>query len=138
MDGRFRMEGYPPETGGIPMESKTSLTSRGPGLRARAGRAAWGALGAAPATAVALAAFVAIGSVAWHAVAGLQGILICGALGAAVGAAMSGPGTRLARVLGGGIGGIVAGDFALASGEVMPPGTVLWALGGAAYAAVFA
>jgi hypothetical protein len=68
----------------------------------------------------------------------LQGILICGALGAAVGAAMSGPGTRLARVLGGGIGGIVAGDFALASGEVMPPGTIRWAPGGAAYAAVFA
>ena len=119
------------------MESKT-MTSRGPGLRARAGRAASGALGAAPATAVALAAFGAIGSVAWHAGAGLQGILICGALGGAVGAAMSGPGTRLARVLGGGIGGIVAGYFALASGEVMPPGTIRWAPGGAAYAAVFA
>jgi hypothetical protein len=107
-------------------------------LRARAGRAARGALGAAPATALAPAASVAIGSVARHAVAGLQGILICGAPGAAAGAAMSGPGTRLARVLGGGIGGIVAGYFALASGEVMPPGTILSALGGAAHVAVFA
>ena len=120
------------------MESKTSLTSLGSGLRARAGRAAWGALGAALATAVAVAAFVAIGVLSWSAAAGLQGIGICGALGAAAGAALGSLGPRAARIIGGGIGGVVAAYFALAFGEVMPPGTMQWALSGAAYAALFA
>jgi hypothetical protein len=90
------------------------------------------------ATAVALAVFVAIGVISWDAVRGFQGVGICGALGAAAGTALSSPRSRLARVLGGGIGGVVTAYFALASGEMLPPGTAQWALGGAAYAALFA
>ena len=33
---------------------------------------------------------------------------------------------------------MVAGYFALASGEMLPPGTMQWVLGGGDYAAVFA
>ena len=131
------MEGYPPETGGDNHGKQDKSDFTGP-LLAGPGRAASGALGAAMATAVALAAFVAIGSVAWHAVTGLQGIGICGALGAAAGAALGSLGPRAARIIGGGIGGVVAAYFALAFGEVMPPGTMQWALSGAAYAALFA
>jgi hypothetical protein len=90
------------------------------------------------ATSIALAAFVAIGSISWAAVRGLQGVVICGALGAAAGAALSGPGSRLARVLGGAIGGAIGGFFALASAELIPPGTAQWALSGGGYAALFA
>jgi hypothetical protein len=119
------------------MNRSHRLTSRSATAPSSSVRAARGALGAVIATAVALAAFVAIGVVSWDAVRGYQGVGICGALGVAAGAALSGPGSRLARVLGGGIGGVVAGYFALASGEVLPTGTLHWALGGAAYAASF-
>jgi hypothetical protein len=90
------------------------------------------------ATAVALAALVGIGVISWDAVTGFQGIGICGALGAAAGAALGRLGPRAARIIGGGIGGIVAAYFALASGELLPPGTLQWALGGGGYAALFA
>ena len=120
------------------MEDSPRLTSRPATLRSASGRAARGALGAAIATAVALAAFVVIGVISWGAVAGLQGVGICGALGVAAGAALGRPGPRAARIIGGGIGGVVAGYFALASGEMLPPGTMQWALGGGAYAALFA
>jgi hypothetical protein len=69
---------------------------------------------------------------------GLQGVCICGALGAAAGAALSRLAPRAARIIGGGIGGVIAGYFALASGEILPPGTLQWALGGGGYAALFA
>ena len=69
---------------------------------------------------------------------GLQGVCICGALGAAAGAALGRLGPRAARVIGGGIGGGGAGYFALASGEMLPPGTLQWALGGGGYGALFA
>jgi hypothetical protein len=120
------------------MNGSSGLTSRPAVALSAPGRAARGAFGAVIATASGLAAFVAIGVNSWDAARGLQGIGICGALGAAVGAVLSGPGVRLARVLGGGIGGVVAGYFALASGEVLPPGTMQWALGAGAYAALFA
>jgi hypothetical protein len=90
------------------------------------------------ATAVALAAFVMVGVISWGAVRGLQGVCICGTLGAAAGAALGGLGPRAARVIGGGVGGVVAGYFALASGEMLPPGTLRWALGGGGYASLFA
>jgi hypothetical protein len=51
---------------------------------------------------------------------------------------MKGPGPRLARVLGGGLGGLVAGYFAVASGELIPPATVQWAYGGGTFALLFA
>jgi hypothetical protein len=120
------------------MERQTSLTSRDAGYRAPSARAARGAQGAATATAVALAALVVIGVISWDAIAGFQGVCICGALGAAAGAALGGIGPRAARIIGGGIGGGVAGYFALASAEVLPPGTLQWALGGGGYAALFA
>jgi hypothetical protein len=120
------------------MESKTSLTSRAAGLRTTAGQAASGALGAAIATAVALAAFVAIGVISWDAVRGFQGAGICGAQRAADASPLGRLGPRAARLIGGGIGGVVAGYFALASGEILSPGTLQWALGGGGYAALFA
>ena len=95
------------------------------------------ALGTMIATAIGLAAYVVIGVLSLAAARGLQGICICSALGAAAGAALRGPGSRLARVLGGGIGGVVAGYFTVASGEVFPPGTMQWALSGGAYGALF-
>ena len=63
------------------------------------------------ATAVALAALVVIGVISWDAVAGFQGVCICGALGVAAGAALGRPESRAARIIGGGIGGVVAGVF---------------------------
>jgi hypothetical protein len=132
------MEWYPPFKEVTPMPDSPRLTFRPATFTSAFGRAIGGALGAAIATAVALAAFVVITILSWDAVAGLQGVGLCGALGAAAGVALSGPGSRLARVLGGGIGGIVAGYFALASGEMFPPATMQWALGGAAVAASFA
>ncbi len=99
--------------------------------------AARSALGTMIATVIGLAAYVVIGLLSWAAVRGLHGIGLCGALGAATGAALSGPGSRPARVLGGGTGGVVAGYLTLASGEVLPPGTMRWALGGGAYGALF-
>ncbi len=42
-----------------------------------------------------------------------------------------------ARIIGSGIGRVVAGYFALASVEMIPPGTMQWALGGVGYAALF-
>jgi hypothetical protein len=71
-------------------------------------------MGAVIATAVALPAFVAIGVISWDAVAGLQGVCICGALGTAAGAALGSLGLRAPRIIGG---GISASYFALASGE---------------------
>jgi hypothetical protein len=55
------MEGYPIRGEGIPVESKTSLASRCAGFPVPSERAARTALGAVIATAVALAALVAIG-----------------------------------------------------------------------------
>jgi hypothetical protein len=65
------------------------------------------------ATAIGLAAYVVIGALSLAAARGL------------------------ARVLGGGIGGVVAGYFTVASGEVFPPGTMQWAVSGGAYGALF-
>jgi hypothetical protein len=118
------MERYLPDEEGTPMESKTSLTSQGASLRAPTERAARGALGAVIATAVALAALVVLGIISWDAVAGFQGVCISGALGVAAGAALGRLGPRAARILGGGIGAVIAGYFALASGEILPPGTL--------------
>jgi hypothetical protein len=132
------MERYPPDEEGAPMESKTSLTSRGASLRAPTGRAASGALGAVTASAVALAALVVLGIISWDSIAGFQGIYICGAVGAAAGVALGRLGPRAARIIGGGTYGLVAGYFALASAEMLPPGTLQWALGGGGYAAMFA
>jgi hypothetical protein len=120
------------------MESTARLTSRTAGFRFTLGRVARGAIGAVIATAVALAALVVIGVISWDAVARFQGVCICGALGVAAGAVLGRPESRAARVIGGGIGGVVAGYFALASGEMLPPGTMEWALGGGLYAALFA
>jgi hypothetical protein len=120
------------------MESSERLASRPARLQPAFRRAARGALGAVIATALALAAFVAIGVCPWGTVTGLEEVWVCSALGAGAGAVLSGPGSRLPRILGGGIGGVVAGYFALASGEMLPLGTARWALTGGAYAALFA
>jgi hypothetical protein len=120
------------------MESTTRLTSRTAGFRFTTGGVARGAHGAVIATAVALAAFVVIGVISWDAVCGLQGVCICGAVGVAAGAVLGRPESRAARIIGGGIGGVVAAWFALASGEMFPPGTLQWALSGGVYAALFA
>jgi hypothetical protein len=120
------------------METSPRLTPRPAPLPLASGRAAQGALGAVTATAVGLAALVVMGVISWDAVIGFQGVCICGALGAAAGAALGRLGPRAARIIGGGIGGFVAGYFAVASAELLPPGTLQWALGGGGYAALFA
>jgi hypothetical protein len=120
------------------MNGPSRLKSEPARILSALGLAAHGALGALVATSVALFAFVVIGIIAWAAVRGLQGVGICGAFGAAVGAILRTPRSRLARVLGGGVGGVVAGYFAVASAEAFPPGTAAWAYVGATYAALFA
>jgi hypothetical protein len=119
------------------MNESARPTSQPDRIPSASGWAARSALGTMVATTIGLAAYVVIGVVSWSAVRGFQGIGLCGVLGAAAGAALSGPGSRVARVLGGGIGGVVAGYFALASGEVYPPGTMRWALSGGAFGALF-
>ncbi len=120
------------------MESTTGLASRSAGSRFTPGSVARGALGAAIATAVVLVAIVAIGVLFWETVAGFQRVCICGELGVTAGAALDRPESMAARNIGGGTGGVVAGYFALAAGEVLPPGTMQWALGEGLYAALFA
>jgi len=119
------------------MNESTSPTSQPARIPSVPGWTARSALGTMIATAIGLAAYVVIGVLSLAAARGLQGICICSALGAAAGAALSGPGSRLARVLGGGIGAVVAGYYTLASGEVLPPGSMRWALSGGAYGALF-
>jgi hypothetical protein len=95
------------------------------------------AYGAMIATLIALAVFVVIGIISWATVRGYQGVGICGALSAVTGAALRGPGSRLARVLGGGFGGVLAGFAALSMGEMIAPGTRQWALAGGSYGVLF-
>jgi hypothetical protein len=121
----------------IPMNESARPASQPARIPSAAAWAARRALGTMIATAIGLAAYVVIGVLSWAAVRGLHGIGLCGALGAAAGAARSGPGSRLARVLGGGIGGAFAGYFTVASGEVFPPGSKQWALSGGGYGALF-
>jgi hypothetical protein len=120
------------------MNTSTEVPSQPARILSAPGWATRSALGTMLATSIALAAFVAIGLISWAAVRGLQGVVICGALGATAGTALRGPGSRLARVLGGAIGGAIGGFFALASAELIPPGTIQWALGGGGYAALYA
>jgi hypothetical protein len=120
------------------MNDKTELTFQLARIPFALGWAVRSAFGAMIATSVALAAFVVIGLISWAAVRGLQGVGICGVLGATVGASLKGPGSKLARVLGGGLGGVIAGYFAVASGEMVPPGTTQWAYEGGTFAALFA
>ena len=103
-----------------------------------AGWAARGALGAMIATSAALVTVVALGVISWETVRGFQGVGISAAVGAVAGVALRGPGPRAARVLGGGLGGGVAGYFALAAGESFGPGTAGWAFAGGSFAALLA
>jgi hypothetical protein len=89
------------------------------------------------ATAFALGCLVVAGMLFWSAVRGFPGVTICGVLGAAMGACLKRPGSRLARTLGGGIGGAVAGLFAIATAETFPPATIQWACAGGALGALF-
>ena len=120
------------------MESKTRLTSRGRRLTGPVRAGGPGRTWSGARHRRRAGRFVVIGIISWDAVAGLQGVCICGALGVAAGAALGRPESRAARIIGGGIGGVVAAWFALASGEMFPPGTLQWALSGGAYAALFA
>jgi hypothetical protein len=119
------------------MNEPHGLRSRSAKISSASGRAIRNALGATIATAIALAALGAIGII-FPAFIGLQGIAICGALGAATGAALRGPGSWLARVVGGGIGGVIGGYFAVAAGEQFLPGTMQWAYAAVTYPALFA
>jgi hypothetical protein len=95
------------------------------------------AIGAMLATAFALGYIVLAGMLFWSAIRGFLGVAICGALGAAMGACLRRPGSRLARVVGGGVGGTVAGLFAIAAAEMFPPATIKWACAGGASGALF-
>ena len=115
-----------------------------PGLTSRPGKIpsamAWAAhsmLGAIIATSVALVVYVVIGLIAWAAIRGYEGIGLCAAMGLAAGVVLRGPGSRPARVLGGGMGAAIAGYAALSTGEMFPPATMQWALAGTAYGALF-
>ena len=97
-----------------------------------------GAAGAMIATSVALAALLAAGIGFPAVVIGPVGVGLCGVLGSVVGAIPRGPGSILARILGGGVGGVVAGWFAIAAAELLPPATMQWAYSGGALAAMCA
>jgi hypothetical protein len=90
------------------------------------------------ATSMAICAVAIMGLFAWPVLAGIPGIALAVAVGAAAGAAFPRPAPRIARVVTGGLGGLVAGYFALASAEVVTPGTLAWALAASGYAALFA
>jgi hypothetical protein len=99
--------------------------------------AARGAGGAMIATSAALAVLVLAGMVFPSAVFGPSGVGLCGALGAVVGSVAGRREPKLAWVLGGGIGGVVAGWFAISAAELFPPGTWQWADSGGALAILF-
>jgi hypothetical protein len=120
------------------MNESTRPTSRPARVPSAAGQTAASALGALIAAALAIVTLVVIGLLSWAGVRGLQGVGISGTVGAVVGAVLLGPGTRSARVLGGGTGGVVGAYFALASAELLRAGTAEWAYYGGAYAALFA
>jgi hypothetical protein len=89
------------------------------------------------ATMVALLVLVVIGTIAWPVARGIPGIGIAGLIGAATGPFLPSQTSGPARVSGGLLGGLVAGFFAIASGELHTPGTIDWALSGGALGAAF-
>src|SRR3954469_9019354 len=118
------------------MNESPGLTSQPAKFPSAMAWAARGAQGAILATSGALVVFVVIGLISWTAIAGYHAVAISGALGAAAGALLRGPGSRSARVLGGGMGGGLAGLAALSMGEMFPPATMQLALGGTGYGAL--
>jgi hypothetical protein len=90
------------------------------------GRIARGVIGAVIAALAGLAGVVVVVMLAWGAVHE-SSLLIAPIVGVLLGAILHRLGDWPARVLGGGVGGAVAGFFAISAGEAYPPGSAAWA-----------
>ncbi len=119
------------------MNDSTGLTSRPARIPSAAGWAIRSALGAMIATSVALAALL-VAAILIPSILTDNPPAVCGVLGALLGAGLKGPGSKLARVIGGAVGGVVAAWFAFSAGEMVPPLTLQWVYVGGAFAALFA
>ena len=78
-----------------------------------------------------------IGLLAWPLVRGLPGILLGAAAGAATAAVVRSLSQWPASVLAGACGSLVASYFAIASAEVMDPGTLEWVIKGGVFGGAF-
>jgi len=78
-----------------------------------------------------------VGLLAWPLVRGVPGVLIGAAAGAGTAAALRVVAHRPASVLAGGCGSLVASYFAIASAELIDPGTLEWVIKGGLYGAAF-
>jgi hypothetical protein len=119
------------------MGDSSNLTCHRPTFRTTAYLAARSALGAVLATSIGLITVLIAGVLWWSTIRGFPGVEIAAAVAGLAGAVLRAPGYRFARVLGGLVGGTVAGYFAVAAAEIAAPGSVSWALTGGGYAALF-
>lgn len=92
---------------------------------------------AVAATLVAIVAVVLVGMASWGAVVGTRGSWIGALIGAALGLAMRRRGHWLPRLIGGFLGGMIGGYFAVAAAEQAVPGSYAWAIRGGLLGAVF-
>lgn len=96
-----------------------------------------GAIGAVLAALAGLAAVLVVGSQAWIAVRGLNGVAIGAIVGALMAGTLRGLGDWPARTLGGGLGGAVGGYFTVAAAETKSPGSAEWLVNGGLIGAGF-
>jgi hypothetical protein len=96
-----------------------------------------GAIGAVLAALAGLAAVLVVGSQAWIAVRGLNGVAIAAIAGALMGGVLRGLGDWPTRALGGAVGGAFCGFFAVAAAEGSQPGSAEWLVNGGLIGAGF-
>src|SRR5947209_875337 len=100
-------------------------------------RVTCGTIGAVIAAVAGLAAVVILGMLAWGTVVGPNGAIIASVVAALLGAALRGFGNWPVRSLAGGVGGAIAGFFAVAAAEQSAPASVEWAVRGGLVGAAF-
>lgn len=92
---------------------------------------------AVAATVVAIVVVVLAGMASWGAVVGTRGSWIGALVGAVMGLALRRRGHWLPRLIGGFLGGMIGGYFAVAAAEQAVPGSYAWAIRGGLLAALF-
>lgn len=92
---------------------------------------------AVAATLVAIVMVVLVGMASWGAVVGTRGLWIGAMVGAAAGLALRRRGHWLPRLIGGFLGGMIGGYFAVAAAEQALPGSYAWATRGGLLGAAF-
>jgi len=107
------------------------------GQRITAWRAGHAVLTGILATVSGLFAVLFTGLVAWPLARGVSGVLLGAAVGAATAAVMRAVSQWPASVIAGACGSLVASYFAIASAEVVDPGTLEWVMQGGMYGSAF-